>query len=457
MNRNKLMIKMRALLVAVATVCVYAFGLISCTEEDNSKAVHDPSKPVVLTSFTPDSGRIRERVLLNGGNFGTDASKIKVFFNSKEAKVINSTGTRILALVPRLPGDTCEISVEVDGKKVSYPGFFRYKIEASVTTIAGIYNVSSPVILSGPMEKCQFVPLYMGIDHEYNIFLGVDDNILKFDLTENECTPVASGTAFQRAQMNATPDNVIMVGAEGTGNRDFFYAMDPKEGWIVKPRYIKKWDMNGFLLPGTNPGYPYSTAGEQNIETHHHCLWCYADDHFYTRYNDGHIVKINPVTWEAKIIYRTAPGTAYGMAFHPIRQTELWLIYEQGFGGALSNVLCSFDVSDTTSFKQLSRGGDGGHRDGPLANALFSKVRQINFDYEGNLYMGDNGNHCVRKVDTETMMVETVIGIPGLAGYQDGAKEDALFNNLHGIVTDAEGIIYVSDHGNKVVRRIAIE
>jgi hypothetical protein len=145
------------------------------------------------------------------------------------------------------------------------------------------------------------------------------------------------------------------------------------------------------------------------------------------------------------------------MAFHSIRQTELWLVYEGGYGGTLANVLCSFDVSDTTSFKRLNRGGDPGHRDGPLANALFNNVRQINFDYEGNLYMGDGGNHCVRKVDTENMMVETVIGIPGVSGYEDGAKEDALFNGIHGIVTDSEGVIYVSDFGNRLIRRIAIE
>jgi hypothetical protein len=76
----------------------------------------------------PDSGRISEMVLLDGNNFGTDVSKIRVFFNSKEARVLGSTGTRILAIVPRLQGDTCTLSVEIDGKKSSYPGFFRYKI-----------------------------------------------------------------------------------------------------------------------------------------------------------------------------------------------------------------------------------------------------------------------------------------------------------------------------------------
>jgi hypothetical protein len=451
MNSKNLMIKLDALIVAIAAVCVCAFSLISCGDEDKSEREYNPSMPVALTSFKPDSGRISEMVLLEGSNFGTDVSRIKVFFNAKEARVVNSTGTRILALVPRLPGDTCEVSVEVDGKKASYQEFFRYKIEASVTSIAGTGN-ALPVILAGTLDQCQFRPLYLGIDRDNNIFVTTDDYILKLNVDENEISPIATGTTLMRLQINTTPDNVIMLGNEGAGNRNFFYNLDPKEGWIAKPRYIKKWILNGYTLPEGGP-----SAAHENYETHHHCLYCYADDHYYTRYNSGHIVKINPKSWEAEIIYQTAPGIAYGLAFHPARHNELWIAYNDGYGGALSNAICSFDVSDTTSFKQLSRGGDAGHRDGPISQAQFNAIRQINFDPEGNLYIGDSNNHCIRKVDTETMMVETIIGIPGVAGYQEGAKEEALFSAVHGIVTDADGVIFVSDWGNSRIRRIAIE
>jgi hypothetical protein len=458
MNLKKFKIKLKALFVASATACICIFSVISCGDKDDGKGtVHDPSQPIELTSFMPDSGRISERVLLDGSNFGTDVSKIKVFFNAKEAKVINSTGTRILALVPRLPGDTCEVSVEVDGKKASYPDFFRYKIEATVTTLTGNGNNSPETF--GKLDQSQFVPHYMGIDADKNIFVTFDAYIAKVNEEEDEVVPLAGPSSLlMRIQMNATPDNVIMLGNEGGGNRDFFYAMDPKEGWILKPRYIRKWINNGYNLPGDALNrYPYGSGAHEHAETHHHCLWCYADDHFYTRYNDGHIVKIDPKTWEAEIIYKTAPGVAYGLAFHPIKQTELWMIYENGYGGSLSNVVCSFDVTDTMSFKALSRGGDSGHRDGPLSNALFSRVRQINFDSDGNLYIGEAGNHCIRKINTETMMVETIVGIPGVSGFKDGRKEEALFNNPHGIVTDVDGIIYVSDEMNRRIRRIAIE
>ncbi|WP_366521740.1 hypothetical protein [uncultured Proteiniphilum sp.] len=47
--------------------------------------------------------------------------------------------------------------------------------------------------------------------------------------------------------------------------------------------------------------------------------------------------------------------------------------------------------------------------------------------------------------------------MPEQRGFKDGSKDDALFNEPHGIVVDAEGIIYVSDYANKRIRRIAIE
>jgi hypothetical protein len=55
------------------------------------------------------------------------------------------------------------------------------------------------------------------------------------------------------------------------------------------------------------------------------------------------------------------------------------------------------------------------------------------------------------------MMVETVIGIPGSAGSENGSKDEARFLNPHGLVVDSQGIIYVADFGNALLRRIAIE
>jgi hypothetical protein len=408
----------------------------------------------------PDSGRISEMVLLDGSNFGTDTSNIKVFFNAKRARVLNSTGTRMLAFVPRLPGDTCVVTVEIGGKQYVYDNFFRYKIEASVTTFAGD---GTDNLLTTSLDKSQLRPVYLTVDEDYNIIVTTTNGggtLLK--LNEKENSVVVLGTTIHGIvatfQPNIDPETGLIMfgneyGADGADVRDRFLTLDPKNGWAPKTRLIRNWKTNGYTLP-TNDGAP----GSFNHVSHMHCLHCKANGYLYTRYSGGQLVKIDPKTWDAEIIFQTNSGLAYGMAFHPIRTSELWIGYSVGQGAEMSNSLCSVDVLNPAgTFKKLSGAISGGHRDGRLEQAQFSDIKQMNFDANGNLYVGDGGNHCIRKVDTDNMMVETIIGIPGVRGFKDGKKEDALFFAPHGIATDADGVIYVSDFENNRVRRVAIE
>ncbi|MDR1222209.1 MAG: IPT/TIG domain-containing protein [Tannerella sp.] len=454
MNRKNLTNRWKALNVAIAMLCMGLLFSVSCGDEDKSggETKYDPSQPVAVTSFMPDSGRISEMVILDGSNFGTDVSNIKVYFNAKEAAVLSSTGTRILALVPRLPGDTCVVSVEVDNKKVTYPDFFRYKVEASVTTFAGNGSTS---LIATTLEESQFGVVYLGVDKDDNIYVSSTSNggtLLKLNEKENTVMVLAT-TAHgmnPRFQITGHPETgVLMMGAEGGGNKDNFLFCDPNEGWAPKNRYIKNWITNGFSLPTNNNG-----GGEENNETHYHCLYNVADGHYYTRYTEGQLVRIDPKTWVAEILYMTPRGVVYGMALHPKRPNELWLAYCSGIGHGLFTL----DVTDPAgTFTQHTQNLINGFRDGPIGEAQFYNIRQINFDSDGNLFVGDGGNHCIRKVDTDRMIVETVIGIPGVAGKQNGKKENATFSAPHGLVTDSEGVIYVGDHSNSLVRRVAVE
>jgi DNA-binding beta-propeller fold protein YncE len=54
-------------------------------------------------------------------------------------------------------------------------------------------------------------------------------------------------------------------------------------------------------------------------------------------------------------------------------------------------------------------------------------------------------------------MVETVVGIPGVAGWKDGGKEDALFNQPYGVGVDKDGTVYIADYNNCRIRKLAIE
>ncbi len=95
-------------------------------------------------------------------------------------------------------------------------------------------------------------------------------------------------------------------------------------------------------------------------------------------------------------------------------------------------------------------GGDGGHADTSEINSPIG----VCIDNKGNLFIADQGNYRIRKVDT--FGVITTFAGNGIVGYSgDGSVAiGAEFNNLSGISSDSIGDIYISDAGNDYIRKI---
>ncbi|MBC7544754.1 MAG: hypothetical protein H7338_18685 [Candidatus Sericytochromatia bacterium] len=96
-------------------------------------------------------------------------------------------------------------------------------------------------------------------------------------------------------------------------------------------------------------------------------------------------------------------------------------------------------------------GGHAGDRDGKLDQAEFNDPKSVTLDSQGNLYVADAGNHCVRKI-TPDGMDSTLTG--STLGFEDGVGEAAKFPRPEGIDVDGAGIVYVADTGNNRIRKI---
>jgi hypothetical protein len=112
----------------------------------------------------------------------------------------------------------------------------------------------------------------------------------------------------------------------------------------------------------------------------------------------------------------------------------------------------SFAGSDEISSISVFAGsGAAGYRDAVGSAAQFNAPQKLVADLEGNLYVADNGNHKIRRLDTQGK-VTTVAGT--LQGYQDGPIISARFLSLFGIALDAEGSIYVGDGIGHRIRKL---
>ncbi|MBI6547178.1 MAG: hypothetical protein HY692_10320 [Cyanobacteria bacterium NC_groundwater_1444_Ag_S-0.65um_54_12] len=94
--------------------------------------------------------------------------------------------------------------------------------------------------------------------------------------------------------------------------------------------------------------------------------------------------------------------------------------------------------------------GDGGLATG----AQFWTPSGVAVDGAGNLYIVDNGKHCIRKVDTAGI-ITTVVGngTPGYSG-DGGPATSALLSTPGGVTMDSSGNLYIADYDNYRIRKI---
>ena len=95
--------------------------------------------------------------------------------------------------------------------------------------------------------------------------------------------------------------------------------------------------------------------------------------------------------------------------------------------------------------------GDGG----PATQALLREPFMCAFDQQGNLYVAEAPNHCVRRIDRDTGVITTVAGT-GSVGYSGdgGPATQATFNEPYSLEIDGNGDIYIVDRLNAVVRKV---
>jgi len=115
-------------------------------------------------------------------------------------------------------------------------------------------------------------------------------------------------------------------------------------------------------------------------------------------------------------------------------------------GGCWAQTITTFAGNGQAGF-----GGDGG----PATQAMINRVDALAVDGAGNVYMADEKNNRVRKVDKNGVM--TTFAGTGAAGFagDGGPAAQAQLNAPTGVCTDTAGNVYINDISNFRVRKVS--
>lgn len=475
--------------------------IISCNDENETKyQAFDPSKPIEITGFYPDSGGVATPFIIEGSNFGSDTTGLKVYFEDSLgvkhiAGLVGSNGVKIYAMVPKLTF-LRQINIIVErtpetGNTVSgvSDDIFLYKTQTTVSTVVGKPEPDNQSMrtMGGDFAAATLsAPFAIVLDDEDNIFIterafnhqgiyssqgarndngdGVNSNISIADTKSQTMTVVRYGANYVNAPTFLGQDgneSVYMPEDDGL----YYYQLPKSLSYAPRRRSLITSPETKDIIEG-NWKYSFVANKEDNM--------------IYTVMWKGQLVRFNPVTRNVELLLDNvlpnipnARGQSGGNTyciFSPLEPNMLYFCMED------YNMIGRVDVSkladkDRTTYKGENYAGkafiDGpvngrGWEDGLLLNARFMGPKQICFTSDGKLYIADTGNHCIRVIDTtvpvDKATVSTAIGLPQSPGFRDGGPEMAKFYYPAGVAVNSDGsIVYVADHRNKVIRKLSIE
>jgi DNA-binding beta-propeller fold protein YncE len=99
---------------------------------------------------------------------------------------------------------------------------------------------------------------------------------------------------------------------------------------------------------------------------------------------------------------------------------------------------------------QSGYAGDGG----PATEAKLNGPKGVALALNGDIYLADTENHCIRVIRAKTGTIETVVGDGAKGDGPDGDPQRCRLNRPHGVAVGADGTLYIGDSGNNKVRRL---
>jgi sugar lactone lactonase YvrE len=442
---------------------------VSCSNDNDNVGTqaesYDPNLPVLLLDFMPDSGRIREKVIIKGSNFGNDKSKVSVYFYDgyvdRKATIIGVDNNTIYCLAPRQePGhNTIKVLTSYeDSDTIAFPAerTFSYSQAENVTTISG--STSTAGTDDGTLAEAKFSYIFGvgAIGNEAILVFQRDNASVRYvSVPEDRVITVHKG--FQGGKPAVTKDKNTVYAVQWV-HPHVVYRYARETGW--SPMRIGQIStpfsdrIRSVCFYGDNEDYLYFVDGGGK----------------FGRYALNAQVGEDPVEVIANPLKDTQSGQT--IALHSDRFGH-YMLYNhfdgyfyfstQANSGGIYKMKMEFDENGKPQVTELiTYAGfkSGGVLDGYLDECQFVQPNGMTLDELGNIFIVEGfAVSVLRKISTVDGYVSTVAGkvTSGNGEQKDGLPSVARFCSPYDIANDGEGNYWIVESWGAAVRKYAVE
>jgi sugar lactone lactonase YvrE len=439
--------RIKYIVITIITVVV-----VSCSKDDNTFQGPDPiqeqQETEVLVPYidelNPKHGPRESVVTITGVNFGTDLTKLQVYFNESEARVISLSDDMITATVPNKAGSGT-VKVIAGGNEAVGPHFTYYST-GLVKTFAGSENGFA----DGNKDEAMFRnPMGMAMDNEGNIYIADADNHKIRKISTDGVVSTLAGS--KEGYLDGPTDKALFNSPHGiaTDNMGNVYVAD------MGNHSIRKITSFGVVTTVAGNGVPGNADGPGSMAQFNSPIGITIDKENNVYVADYYNDRIRKILPNGEVT--TYAGSKYGYEDGPANSAKF--AYPASIAIDSTGNLYVAD-SDNDKIRKIAADGivstlDAGgptENDGPTQN--FRNPHGISIDAHGNIYIADTYNNVVKKVYPNG---ELVVLAGSTAGSKDGTGTEAQFYLPFCFVFDTEGNVFVSDSRNDRIRKIVQE
>ncbi len=284
-------------------------------------------------------------------------------------------------------------------------------------------------------------------------------------LAQSIFTVVGGGTAYGRPAIHASMNSPLDVAVDHNGNLYITDLLSARVYRVDAGTGVMDSVAGNGSSDGLGDGGPATQASMRP-----NGITVDSTGNFYVAGNS----RVRRVDVETGIITTVAGGGPYAFTGDGVPATEAWLgnILDMVFDHE-GNLLIVHENTESTPYNKVRRvdavtgiittvagtgadtfAGDGG----PATEALLGRLESVAVDSAGNIYITDSGNRRIRRIDVETGIINTIAGSGDSGSSEDGVPAtEALLKYPAGLTLDPAGNVYISDGSDHRIRKVDVE